>query len=212
MGLESAIAKLTEQADESDTGGNQVTSNQKPRLPRKASVYAGVTKVTKVTTINDDVLVPVDAANDTGPVGNTVTRYQTDLLPRKANTGAGCNAVTEVTHKSDDSGGEYEFPMPDQEESLIRQWLAQVGEHDRQTVEQVIRACNMDLLSRDFHLRQAWEHLSEDRVTCMQCANRQRDGHCHGVPAGQFPRGSQYWRPDPNIKRRCHYFMVKEGE
>jgi len=137
-------------------------------------------------------------------------RYPKAGSRRKAFIHAGVTPVTSVTPQKNKSGSEgYEFPMSEGEESLIRQWLAQIGEHDPQTLAEVIHTCQIDLLSRDYHLRQAWEEVTDDRINCTDCSHLQDDGQCTGVPIGVMPRGGRYWQPDQTIKRRCKYFLTK---
>ena len=162
---------------------------------------------------NDANVTPHESADIDSESGERLPqlpRYPEKGSRRKAFIHADVTPVTPVTPiKNKSEHQSYEFPMSEGEESLIRQWLAQIGEHDPQTLADVVHTCQIDLLSRDYHLRQAWDQVTDDSIHCADCSHLQDDGQCTGVPIGVMPRGGRYWKPDQTIKRRCKYFLTK---
>ena len=118
-------------------------------------------------------------------------------------------AVVATVASSLSAKAQTEHTFPENEESLIRQWLAFVGEEDPETIAHIMACCRHNLLDRDYFLRRAYEEIPEPTMRACRGCRHLKAGQCDEVPLYEMPRAQERWRPDPNILRRCYYFTPK---
>ena len=118
-------------------------------------------------------------------------------------------AVVATVASSSAAATETEHAFPENEASLVRQWLAFVGEEDPETIAYVMACCRHNLLDRDYFLRRAYEEIPEPTMRACRDCRHLKAGQCDEVPLYEMPRAQECWRPDPTILRRCYYFTPK---
>jgi hypothetical protein len=98
-------------------------------------------------------------------------------------------------------------------EDRVRAWLAQIGEDDPGSIEEVLAKCRADAEARAYYLRRAdeiplppWQRpeatVDSGLRSCTECRNISDEGFCRAVRRGEL-RGVRTWQPDPTLSRRC---------
>ena len=99
------------------------------------------------------------------------------------------------------------------DEMSIRTWLAGIGEHDRETVADVIKRCRVNAEVRAYFLELASDKAkgvawNDDRIRCQDCLNLSFAGICLlACPAGPVIAQKGYKPID--LPHRCECFKRK---
>jgi len=92
------------------------------------------------------------------------------------------------------------------QEAAILAWLAQIGETDETTVDEVLTKCRHDSDARAYYLGRARHAATDDlddRRSCRQCSNL-RSGVCIVAKPGGIVSATRGYRPaTPELLRRC---------
>lgn len=92
-------------------------------------------------------------------------------------------------------------------EQEVRAWLAQIGEDDAQTIEEVLSHCRADAQACHYFLSRAREQGAaaledDDRRSCRQCSRLSVNGTCLAHWQQQGAQGRPY-TPIKDLPRRC---------
>ncbi len=98
------------------------------------------------------------------------------------------------------------------QEAAIRAWLAQIGETDETTIDEVVTRCRNDSDARAYYLgraRHATADDLDDRRSCHQCSNL-RAGACTAAKPGAIVSATRGYRPAaPEMLRRCGGYAAR---
>ena len=110
--------------------------------------------------------------------------------------------------------------------TVIRAWLASIGEDDRAICGEAIDQCAHDPEALEYFTRRAAEHLQkkagdatlpmaedgadDDRITCAQCLMLAVGGACMAAKRGELmTANNKNYRPDVNQLRRCEGYLPR---
>jgi len=97
-------------------------------------------------------------------------------------------------------------PIAGDQDAAIRAWLAQIGETDATTIDEVLTRCRNDSDARACYLGRARHAATDDlddRRACRQCCNL-RSGVCIVAKPGGIVSATRGYRPAaPELPRRC---------
>ncbi len=95
-------------------------------------------------------------------------------------------------------------PLAGDKEAAIRAWLAQIGETDEATIDDVLRQCRHDEEARQYFLGRAGCAVTDDdRRRCSQCRNL-RGAVCVVARPGGLVSAIVGYRPaSPGVLQRC---------
>lgn len=90
------------------------------------------------------------------------------------------------------------------QEAAVLAWLAQIGETDQTTIDDVLTLCRHDEEARVYYLgRAGYAVTDDDRRCCSQCGNL-RSGVCTVARPGGVVSAIRGYRPaSPGILQRC---------
>jgi hypothetical protein len=106
-------------------------------------------------------------------------------------------------------------PLAFDEETLIREWLAQIDETDRSTIDEVIHQCQIDATARSYFIDVAEADKSQkqlsaiafddDRRTCYQCLNL--TGLRRSAAKRDEMKASRNYEPIRYMRQRCEGYL-----
>lgn len=102
-------------------------------------------------------------------------------------------------------------------EKLIRQWLAFIGEINPENLDDVLQQCQTDSTALRYFLQRAQEipqpiAFDDDRRHCHQCKNLAIGGRCLAAARGEMANASRYYKPVDDIPRRCLNYAPKAND
>ena len=175
-------------------------------LRRKPSTDGGVTPVTPVTPKKHINEIEHETSEEQGAIIECDARSPQEI-------GTPSTSNTRITHVH--VQGLKPKSLADNEESLIRAWLAHIEETDPETIRIVLDQCADDAGAKQYFLKRAEEvpkpPLSfDDRRTCSECAHLVR-GICLAARRGEIQGGGRYM-PVPDLLRRCEGFRERKED
>ena len=108
--------------------------------------------------------------------------------------------------------------MTANDEKLIRQWLAHIGEINPENIDDVLRQCKTDTTAFQYFLLRAHEipqpiaFDDDDRRHCHQCKNLAIGGRCLAAARGEMANAGKHYKPADDIPRRCLNYAPKAND
>ena len=158
-----------------------------------------------------------------------IMQYKTALLvllaantdgPSPSNSTAAVSLpATETNPSATGSPLQTSMPMPGRlrELTLIRTWLASIGETNEAIVEEVLTRCERHpdalryFLGRSGEITAGRSGVVDDRVTCRTCSQLRTEGLCLAAARGELRGCAKHYRPLPDRRQRCEGYQPKPG-
>ncbi|MCQ1547530.1 MAG: hypothetical protein NOF05_01610 [Candidatus Accumulibacter phosphatis] len=107
-------------------------------------------------------------------------------------------------NRSRRAGGNPTPRWPRDQEAVVLAWLAQIGENDQATIDDVLTLCRHDDDARVYYLgRAGYAVTDDDRRCCSQCGNLRGAVCVVARPGGRVSAIVGYRPASPGVLQRC---------